>query len=912
MRNTGRWRTWWRRHTRSPERGERDELVALLQRRIPKTPLGHTLAGPLSRLHGERDLVARGRRLAYLYASLERALLADSSDGTRQRDHLRALIRRRFPEAAARELKVALAEPELQERLLCREFLLEVLRCASDVLGREHGSLIRARWWLEGFPDQLTWPAPFRVAYEEPLDHGQWLLLFQRMSAALFEALGEILGEESSARLLRRAYQLQCACHGPLGRFPILVALMPDALLDHWVLNELSESQVRRLLHDKVLHLARANERLAAQNARLESARAEVEVARGEAVDSYCQLAAVLDAVGEGIVTADAEGRILSMNREAERILGRERSATAATEFVELIADDAGRQAFREALARPEGPSGFFEVPGVAVVGAPRPLEICVSPTRLKYGRIVAIALRDLTARKAAEQELLDAIERAESAARAKSEFLANMSHEIRTPLNAVVGMTAVLQETSLSSDQLEMVSTIESSGEAVLSAISDILDFSKIDAGKVILSRETVLLRDVVEDALGLAAPATAGKRLELVSALPLGGQETIVGDAARLRQVLLNLVGNAAKFTEQGEVVVSLQWKNDDPDQRKVRISVRDTGLGVPPESLGRLFECFYQAETGSRRRHGGTGLGLAITQRLVRLMGGDLGVESEVGRGSTFWFELPAHPAVVSVHRWQAPQVSCLVEKTALLLVRNGALRSAIREQLQYWGLAVDEGERGDHTYDVVIVDMDYSERSPLHLVGLWKERGVQRVIALADASSWASAAELADACVRKPVRTAILHSRLVEGFGVPGSFPEPRSSRQAPLAERLPLRILVAEDNAVNQRVVLRTLEKMGYGADVVANGRAAVESVERSRYDVILMDVQMPEMDGLEAAREIRRSIDPSRQPRVIALTANALDGDRERCLDAGMNDYVTKPIRRGELERALLNLFGAC
>jgi len=903
------WR-WGR--NRSPELGEHDELVALLQRRIPKSPLGHTLAGPLERVRSERDPAQRARRLAYLYASLERALVADSSDGTRQRDQLRAVIRKKFPEVAGRELKVALAEPELQERLLCREFLLEVLCCASEVLGGEHRSLRGARRWLEAFPEVLSWPAPFQVAYEEPLDHGQWLLLFQRMSAASFEMLGELLGEESSARLLRRAYQLQCSCHGPLGRFPILVALMPDALLDHWVLNELSESQVRRLLHDKVLHLARANERLAAQNARLESARAEVEAARGEAVDSYCQLAAVLDAVGEGIVTADAEGRILSMNREAERILGRERADVAATEFGELIADEAGREAFRAALARLEGPSGFFEVPAIVEGGPPRPLEVCVSPTRLKSGRIVAIALRDLTARKAAERELLDAIERAEAAARAKSEFLANMSHEIRTPLNAVVGMTAVLQETPLSSDQLEMVSTIESSGEAVLSAISDILDFSKIDAGKVILSREAVLLRDVVEDVLGLAAPASAGKRLELVSALPLGGQEAILGDAARLRQVLLNLVGNAAKFTDDGEVVVSLQWTQGPAAERRVRIAVRDTGIGVPPESIERLFECFYQAETGSRRRHGGTGLGLAITQRLVHLMGGVLGVESDVGRGSTFWFELPATPAVVSVHRWQSPQVPCLAGRRSLLLVRNAALRSTLREQLRYWGLSVDDEERDGASYDVVLVDMDYSESEPLRLVGLWKERGARRVIALADTSSWASAAELADACVRKPVRTAILHSRLVEGFGVAGTYPEPRPFREAPLAERLPLRILVAEDNAVNQRVVLRTLEKMGYGADVVANGRAAVESVVRSRYDVILMDVQMPEMDGLEAAREIRRSIDPSRQPRVIALTANALDGDRERCLDAGMNDYVTKPIRRGELERALLNLFGAC
>jgi PAS domain S-box-containing protein len=839
-------------------------------------------------------------------------MLAESTEGSRQRDHLRALIQKKFPAVASGELRVVLADADLQERLLCRELLLDVVRAASELLGEDHPALARTRAWLETFPERVTWPAPFQVAYEAPPEHSQWLLLFQRLAAALFDALGDTLGAESTARLMRRAYQLQCSCHGPLGRFPILVALMPDALLDHGVLGELSESQVRRLLHDKVLHLARANERLAAQNARLEAARAEIEAARGEAVDSYCQLAAVLDAVGEGIVTTDAQGRILGVNREAERILGCERAQAMGRAFEDFIADEAGRRAFRDAIERGNGPSGFFEVQGALAGGALVALELSVSPTNLEEGSIAAIALRDLSARKAAEQELLDAIQRAEAAARAKSEFLANMSHEIRTPLNAVVGMTAVLQETQLTADQQDMVSTIESSGEAVLSAVSDILDFSKIDAGKVILAREPVMLRDVVEDALGLASPAAAGKRLELVSALPLGGPEAILGDAARLRQVLLNLVANAAKFTEQGEVVVSMQWKNEPGEGRRVRIAVRDTGIGVPPESMTRLFECFYQADTGSRRRHGGTGLGLAISQRLVRLMGGELGVESSLGRGSTFWFEIPVELASMSLHRWQAPHIACLEEKRALLLVQNSALRSTLRDHLQFWGLRTFEREESGERYDFVIIDMDYAEGSPLALVGAFRERGVERIVALADAATWSSAAEIADVCVRKPVRTAILHSRLVEGSGEPSSVREPRSSREAPLAERLPLRILVAEDNAVNQRVVLRTLERMGYGADVVANGRAAVESVERSRYDVILMDVQMPEMDGLEAAREIRRSIDPSRQPRVIALTANALDGDRERCLDAGMNDYVTKPIRRGELERALLNLFGAC
>lgn len=904
------WRAWWRKRGKKPPGDELDALVQVLRRRIPKTALGETLQAPMERFFAEPNGELRKRRLCYLYASLERALVNGSGEGGRQRDHLRALVRRKFPRVADGELKVVFADAELQERLLCRELLLEVLSSAADLLGEEHRSLAETHAWLERFPDAVSWPAPFQVAYQEPLDHSQWLLLFQRMSAALFETLGETLGKATSARLLRRAYRVQCSCYGPLERFPVLVALMPDALLDHRVLDDLSESQVRRVLHDKVLHLARANERLAAQNARLELARAEIEAARGEAVDSYCKLAAVLDAVGEGIVTTDAEGSILGMNREAERILGRDRVGVLREAFEEFLVDEEGRRWFSDAVQWAQAPSGFVEVRGRTADGRDLPLEICVSPTHLKGGRTLAIALRDLSARKAAEQELLGAIQRAEAAAKAKSEFLANMSHEIRTPLNAVVGMTAVLQETPLSPDQYEMVSTIESSGEAVLSAISDILDFSKIDAGKVTLAREPVLIRDVVEDALGLAYPAAAGKRLELVNALPLGQPEAILGDAARLRQVLLNLIGNAAKFTEQGEVVVELQWQQGG-GARRVRVSVRDTGVGVPPESMSRLFECFYQAEVGSRRRYGGTGLGLAISQRLVRLMGGELGAESTLGQGSTFWFEIPAEPAEVPQHGWQSSDVPCLVGRGVLLLVQNAALRSALRDHLTFWGVEVDEVEREDRAYDVVLVDMDFSEEPPLQLLTRWRERG-PRVVALADAASWSSAAELADACVRKPVRTAILHSRLVEGFGVPGSYPEPRSSRQAPLAERLPLRILVAEDNAVNQRVVLRTLEKMGYGADVVSNGRAAVESVARFRYDVILMDVQMPEMDGIEAAREIRRSIDPSRQPRVIALTANALDGDRERCLDAGMNDYVTKPIRRGELERALLNLFGAC
>jgi PAS domain S-box-containing protein len=903
---------WWAGPRRgSPERSGALEIVGQYIANLVKGKGGWRLTHELRLLEAAPTLEEKSIVLCRVFAIAERAALLEGKSQTASK-RLKRQIQRQFPEIASQELAVALADPEHQECLLCRALLLDVLGRASRLFGGgAQISLAFAEMWLERYPDHLEWPAPFNVAIEEPIDHVGWLLLFQRLSQAIYETLVDILGASAALELLRRAYESSCARHGPLERFPIVLALMPDALVDYAVLDGLSETQVRRVLRDKILHLVQSNERLGHQNARLQAVRREVELVQREAVESYCKLVAVLDAVGEGIITTDLSGRILTANNEAERIFGRSRAVLAARRFQDLLATDEGRVRYEAALEHGDGPSGFFELDGLRADDENAPIEVSVSRTHLPDGQIVAVAVREISARKTAQEELVAAMHRAEAAARAKSEFLANMSHEIRTPLNAVVGMTGLLLDTTLSPDQQEMVTTIESSGDAVLSVISDILDFSKIEAGKVALAREPLVLRDLVEETLGLVAPGLAGKPVALVSDFAPGVPETIFGDAARLRQVLLNLVGNAVKFTERGEVVVTLDVTRTPGDVSKgsVRVAVTDTGIGIPQENLARLFDCFYQVDSGLRRRHGGTGLGLAISQRLVMLMGGKLGIESTLGQGSTFWFELPVAFASASLSRYPESTAQGLQSGRVLVLTDSAALRHSLAVQLKYWGYTV--GHRDDERvdYDVVIVDMDLESGKSFSVVQRYRARGVQRVIALADPSAWASATEVATSCVRKPVRIGVLYARLTESL-VPMSEPKSSSTVATPLGHRLPLRILVAEDNPVNQRVVLRTLEKMGYVAQVVDNGRAAFERVERERFDVVLMDIQMPEMDGLEAVRKIRSTIAHAAQPRVIALTANALDGDRDRCIDAGMNDYVAKPIRRAELERVLLKLFG--
>ena len=648
-------------------------------------------------------------------------------------------------------------------------------------------------------------------------------------------------------------------------------------------------------------------------------------------------LNAIIDSSPNAVIVLDQAGIVVRNNAAAERLFGLGAQAVVGTSIGRFVAaarpfEPGQVERFLDEAAR--------EAEAVRADGTHYAVEVRWAPFEVGAARHYTVILIDITQRKETERALIRAKEQAEAAARAKSEFLAMMSHEIRTPMNGVLGMTSLLADTSLNAEQRQFVEATRRSADLLMSVINDILDFSKVEAGKMTIEPIPFDLQAAVGEVAELLAPRAIEKRVELVVRLRPETPCRVVGDSGRIRQVLLNLTGNALKFTESGHVVVNVDGHIEN-GHAVLRFEVEDTGIGIEAGKLAQLFQPFTQADASTTRRFGGTGLGLSISKRLVELMGGTIGVNSEVGRGSTFWFTLrlpiDTTPMLAEASPVSLSGVRVLVVDDVDVNVR------LLAEWLRSWGMRVDtaaDGERGlaalraAHAQGdpVRVAILDYlMPRMDGEMLG----RAIRGDPALADtrmiiATSAAQRGDAErfqqagfDAYLTKPFRPSVVSAACVAVLARPVATPatpiitrhslvertirvaaagEPAGSRATDGAR--PLRALLAEDNPVNQMVAVRMLERLGCRADVANDGAEAVQMASAFDYDLVFMDVQMPNVDGLEATRQLRAT-PRGRHQYIVAMTANAMQGDRERCIEAGMDDYVPKPVTPDFLKQAL-------
>jgi PAS domain S-box-containing protein len=667
--------------------------------------------------------------------------------------------------------------------------------------------------------------------------------------------------------------------------------------------------------------------------------------------ESESRLQAITDSARDAILMMDPQGTVFFWNPAAERIFGYTKEEALGKDLHLLLAPvryhEAHRAAFPEFLRTGSGGAvgKTLELHALRKDGSEFDVSVSLSGVRLHGAWHAVGIMRDISEQKKVEKALVEAnlsleasIERAnrmaleaQAANIAKSQFLANMSHEIRTPMNGIIGMTGLLLDTKLTKEQRVYAEVVRSSGDNLLRVINDILDFSKIEADRVELEILDFDLRVTLEDTAELLAMRAHEKKIDFVCRIEPGIHTLLRGDPGRLRQILMNLGGNAIKFTAEGEVVFEVFSLAETEDHLSLRFEVRDSGLGIPADKLGLIFNEFEQVDASTTRRFGGTGLGLAISKRLVELMGGEIGVESMEGWGSNFWFTMDFEKQPPGSLPEEPPRADIRGARV-LIVDDNHTNRLVLSEQLASWGVRHEEAEcaidaldmlraarRDGDPYRILITDMQMPDMDGEHLGATVKADPELRDTLMIMLTSLGRRGDARrhkklgfSAYLTKPVKQSHMYDCLatVLGTAAPGD-----TEQQVPLvtrhtiteAQRRRIRILLADDNVTNQQVALGILGKMGFRADAVADGREAILALETAPYDIVLMDVQMPVMDGFEATRAIRSGQTKVPNPKIpiIAMTAHALKGDRERCLENGMDDYIPKPINPSDLSAVL-------
>ena len=630
------------------------------------------------------------------------------------------------------------------------------------------------------------------------------------------------------------------------------------------------------------------------------------------------------------ITVLDEHAIALYQSPSSERVLGYGPADIVGTRLTNLLHPSNKKQAIDEFAAAYERPGETVSVHFVVRHRDGRWITLEGSATNLLNDPSVrgfVLNSRDVTERERVAAELSAARDEALSASVTKSQFLASMSHEIRTPMNAIIGLTELLLDTPLEREQREFAQGAQGAADGLLGIINDILDFSKVEAGKLEIEAVPFDLGDLVEDVAALLGGIANGKGVELLAHRTPEVPTALVGDPTRLRQILLNLSSNAVKFTKHGEVVIRVRLLEDNDSSVRVRFEVSDTGVGIAAADMDRLFDPFSQADASTTRRFGGTGLGLAIVKQFVELMGGEVGVDSTVDVGSTFWFELPLGKQLDVAER--AVSVPALAELHALIVDDNATNRLILREQLASWGMASAEAGHAVHAlellraaaadgtpFDVVVLDLNMPDMDGLELArAIGADPAIVGPHLFMLSSSGRVARDVAQAAglsgtLTKPVRHSELFNCLMEGLAMPAEhvMSEPVATVVEPTTSGGCL--LLVEDNTMNQLVATKLLAKLGYDVTVAGNGIKALAAMEHTEFDAVLMDCQMPEMDGYEATREIRRREGTTRHTPVIAMTAAAMQGDREECLAAGMDDYLTKPIRADALGEMIARWIG--